>query len=43
MQALTLAAYILVWPVISLAVLAVIVTATLRDLRRARSEGREVV
>lgn len=45
MQALTLSLslYILVWPVISLAVLAVIVTATLRDFRRARREGREVV
>lgn len=43
MQTMTLAAYILVWPVISLAVLAVIVTATLRDLRRARREGRDVV
>ena len=43
MQAMTLAAYILVWPVISLAVLAVIVVATLRDFRCARREGRDVV
>lgn len=43
MQAMTLAAYILVWPVISLAVLAVIVVATLRDFRRARREDRDVV
>lgn len=43
MHAFTLAAYILVWPVISTAVLIVIITATMRDLRRARSEGREVV
>lgn len=43
METLILATYILVWPVISLAVLSVIVFATLRDFRSARREGRDVV
>jgi hypothetical protein len=43
METLLLATYILVWPVISLAVLSVIVVATLRDFRCARREGRDVV
>jgi len=43
METLILATYILVWPVISLAVLSVIVFATLRDFRCARREGRDVV
>lgn len=43
METLMLATYILVWPLISLGVLAVIVVATLRDFRCARREGRDVV
>lgn len=43
MDTLMLTIYILVWPVISLAVLAVIVCATVRDIRDARREGRDVV
>ena len=43
MNTLTLAAYMLVWPLISLAVLAVIIFATIRDIRSARREGRDVV
>lgn len=43
METLILASYILVWPVISLAVLGVIVVATLRDFYCAHREGREVV
>jgi hypothetical protein len=43
METVVLAAYILVWPVISSAVLGVIVFATLRDFRCARREGRDVV
>ncbi|MFA5632768.1 MAG: putative transporter small subunit [Porticoccaceae bacterium] len=41
--ALILASYILIWPIISLIVLAVIIGATVRDTRKARREGREVV
>jgi hypothetical protein len=43
METLVLATYILMWPVISLAVLGVIVVATARDFMCARREGREVV
>ena len=35
--------YILIWPVISAGVLAVLVVALLRDLRAARSEGQGMV
>ncbi|MCK9469717.1 MAG: putative transporter small subunit [Porticoccaceae bacterium] len=38
-----LATYILIWPFISLIVLAVIIGATVRDTRKARREGRDVV
>jgi len=37
------AAYILVWPGIALAVMIVIICATLRDTRRAQREGLDVV
>ena len=43
METLSLATYILVWPVISTIVLAVIVGATLRDFVKARREGRDMV
>lgn len=43
MESLLLGSYILVWPVISSLVLAVIVVATLRDFRCAKREGRDVV
>lgn len=43
METVILASYILVWPVVSLAVLSVIVVATLRDILCARREGRDVV
>ncbi|MGN0920983.1 MAG: putative transporter small subunit [Cellvibrio sp.] len=43
MESLLLGSYILVWPVISSVVLAVIVVATLRDFRCAKREGRDVV
>lgn len=36
-------AYVLIWPVISLGVLAVICRATLRDWRKAKKTGREMV
>lgn len=43
METLLLAAYILVWPIISLAVLALIVTVTMKEFRTAREEGRDVI
>ncbi|MEX1214497.1 putative transporter small subunit [Saccharospirillum sp.] len=43
METLTLAAYVLVWPLISLAVLAVICVATWQDIRSAKRESRELV
>lgn len=35
--------YVLVWPVLTLAVLAVICRAVIRDRRSAREENRELV
>jgi len=35
--------YILIWPVISAAILAVLVVALWRDLRRARKNGESMV
>lgn len=43
MKALLFTGYILVWPVISLAVLALIVTVTMKEFRTAREEGRDVI
>lgn len=43
METVSLATYILVWPIISTIVLAVIVGATMRDLAKARREGRDMV
>ena len=43
MGTLVLGGYILVWPIVSLAVLGVIVGATCRDYLCARREGRDVV
>lgn len=43
MKSLLFASYILVWPLISAAVLALIVSVTMKDLRAAREEGRDVV
>ncbi len=41
MQSYVLASYILVWPVVSAAVLAMILGATIKDMRTARRENRE--
>lgn len=38
-----LTTYFLIWPVLSAGVLAVLITALLRDLRRARREGASMV
>ncbi|WP_235906789.1 putative transporter small subunit [Pseudomonas saliphila] len=43
MQSLLLGSYILIWPLVSLAVLAVILIATLKDIRKARQEHRGLV
>lgn len=43
MQTFILALYVLIWPVISFAVLAVIGVATVKDIRVARREKRELV
>jgi len=43
MKTFALSAYILAWPLMALIILAVIVTATVRDLAQARREGRDVV
>ncbi len=38
-----LTVYILIWPVISAAVLALIVITFMRELRQAKKEGKKVV
>ena len=43
MDTLLLAFYVLIWPVMSLAVLAVIGFATIKDIRAARRDKRELV
>lgn len=43
MQTFILALYVLIWPLVSLAVLVVIGTATWKDIRAARREKRELV
>lgn len=35
--------YILIWPVLSAGVLAVLIFALIRDLRAARREGQEMI
>ncbi|WP_240407794.1 putative transporter small subunit [Halomonas sp. JS92-SW72] len=37
------AVYVLIWPALTLGVLALIIRAVLRDRRRAREENRELV
>lgn len=43
MSALTLTAYVLMWPVIVAGVLVVIARGFLRDVRAAKKEGRPVI
>ena len=43
MQSLLLGSYILIWPLASLAVLAVILFATLRDIRNSKRSGHGLV
>jgi hypothetical protein len=43
MQTFILGCYVLIWPLVSLAILAVIGVATVKDIRTARREKRELV
>ena len=43
MSALVLTAYILVWPVISAAVLLVLIVALIKDLRAAGKDGESMI
>ena len=43
MSALGLSAYILIWPVISAGILAMLVVALIRDVRKARRNGDEMI
>ncbi len=43
MNVFALTAYILVWPALTAVVLAVIVTAVIRDYRHAKHSGSEMV
>lgn len=43
MDALLLGIYILIWSAISLAVLVLVVSVTLKEFRVAREKGRDVV
>lgn len=43
MNTLLFAAYVLVWPAISTAILAILLIAVWRDYRSAKEEGRELI
>lgn len=43
MQTFLYGFYILIWPAITLAMLALICNATLRDIREAKRENRDIV
>ena len=43
MQTFILALYVLIWPLISLAIFAIIAVATVKDIRVAKREKRELV
>ncbi|SDS09263.1 hypothetical protein SAMN05216421_0892 [Halopseudomonas xinjiangensis] len=43
MQTYILAGYVLIWPAVSLAVLVMILGATVKDARAARQEKRDLV
>jgi len=43
MSALGLSAYILIWPVISAAILVILIVALIRDVREARRNGQEMI
>ena len=43
MEIIILTAYILVWPVVVIGVLAVIIRAFAKDAREAKQEGRSII
>lgn len=43
MEIIILTAYVLVWPVVVIGVLAVIVRAFMKDAREAKKEGRQII
>jgi len=43
MEIIALTAYVLVWPVVVIGVLAVIIRAFVKDAREAKKEGRQII
>lgn len=43
MEVVILTAYVLVWPIVVVGVLAVIIRAFLKDARKAKQEGRQII
>ncbi|AZS40476.1 MULTISPECIES: putative transporter small subunit [Microbacterium] len=43
METLLLTAYVLVWPIIVVGVLAVVIRAFVKDAREAKREGRDII
>jgi hypothetical protein len=43
MEILMLTAYVLVWPIVVIGVLAVIIRAFVKDARQAKQEGRQII
>lgn len=43
METLLLTAYVLVWPIIVVGVLAVVIRAFVKDAKEAKREGRDIV
>lgn len=43
METLILTAYVLIWPVVVVGTLAVIVRAFVKDARKAKREGRQII
>ena len=43
METLLLTAYVMVWPIIVVGVLAVVIRAFVRDAKEAKREGRDII
>lgn len=43
MEIIILTAYVLVWPIVVVGVLAVIIRAFVKDAREAKKEGRQII
>ncbi|GAA1147644.1 MULTISPECIES: putative transporter small subunit [Microbacterium] len=43
METLLLTAYVLVWPIIVVGVLAVVIRAFVKDAKEAKREGRDII